>query len=366
MFRVIRPSSLDRIVRCPGSLGASDTAPKWVDEYDDTIARDEGTACHWLSERVILDDEIVTVGDKAPNGVALTTEMFDAAFLYKSVIDAWGVAFNIERPTAVPQLPYTHGTPDADGWCAKTRTVYLADLKFGHRTIEVWPNWQLLPYMLGIADSLGQDYRTVTFNVTIVQPRKFHKDGVVRTAIIRGDSPELAVMIEAARQAIAEALSATPRLFPGKQCMHCPGRGRCAALRSQVADGIYVDAHDLTLSQAENELAYLERQASLLDAYISGLRVQVEHAIRNGALSTKYELRKSAGRLAWAPDSANNVRTLAKLMGVNVDKPSELITPTQAIKLMGPETVNIFARRSAGALELAPVDIEITKRKFEK
>ena len=367
MFRVIRPSGMDRTIKCPGSLAANDNAPSWADEYDNTTARDEGTACHWLAERVCLDDEIVTVGDKAPNGITTDAGMFDAAFLYRDTLRGWGThRIHIEQSVAVPQLPYTAGTPDAFAWDAANRIIYLADLKYGYRLVDVLPNWQLLCYMLGIADWLGQDWRTVTFNLTIVQPRRYHIAGPVRSAIVRGDSEQLATMVGVARQAIEEALSPAPRMFPGNQCKHCPGRARCTALQNAVADGVYVDAHDLTFSQAENELAYLQRQSVLLEAYISGLKAQVEHGIRNGATSTKYELRRSAGRLAWDADAADKIRALARHMGVKVDKAPELITPTQAAKLMGSDAVNMFARRSPGSLELAATDIEIHKRIFGK
>lgn len=366
MFPLIRPSGADRLIKCSGSLAASANAPEWADEYDDTTARDEGTACHWLGERVCLDDEIVTVGDKAPNGIATDADMFDAAFLYRDTLRGWGLPVYLERPVAVPQLPYTAGTPDAFAWDATNRIIYLADLKYGYRLVDVWPNWQLLCYMLGIADWLGQDWRTVTFNLTIVQPRRFHEAGPVRSAIVGGSDEQMAVMVEALRIAINEAMAPNAPLLPGPHCRHCPGRARCTALQNAVADRVYVDSHDLTFPQAEQELAYLERHAVLLDAYISGLRAQVEHGLRGGAVSQRYELSRRAGRLAWDAGSADKVRTLARLMGVTVDKPAELITPTQAVKLLGEETVNIYARRSPGSLELRMTDIAAMKRIFGK
>jgi hypothetical protein len=86
--------------------------------------------------------------------------------------------------------------------------------------------------------------------------------------------------------------------------------------------------------------------------------------MKRGQPSQHWELKPAAGRLKWRPESAERVRTISKLLGVNTDKPAELITPTQAKPLLGEDLVNMLAERPNGALKLVPADAQFWARIF--
>lgn len=361
----IRPSSLARIVACPASLQVSDGAPSYMDdEYTDNTTREEGTACHWLAHQNALG-VTVPAGTLAPNEVEVDGAMQAASDLYLANINKWqSPQVSFEVPLQVPLIPNCSGTPDAAA-LGIGNTVHVADLKYGFKVVDVWPNYQLAAYGIAKAAAHGLPLEACTYHLTIVQPRRWHRAGPVQSALVGG--AEMLKVVQQAASAAQEALGPNPAYRPGTHCKHCPGRTRCKALRDgEVVDNLFVDPHDLPFEAAEQELAFLERRAGMLDAYISGLRQQVEHGLRNGQRSSKYELRKQSGALEWIPGTEAQVRALASLCKVNVDKPADLITPTQARDKLGEQIVNIYSRRKPGASKLVPVDAEIWKRIFNK
>lgn len=344
----IRPSSLGRIVACPGSLMAAAGAPAWHDAYSDNTAREEGTACHQLAEHT-LNGEPLEVAD---NGVVIDDAMRAAVALYIGHLNTINACPEIELPLEIPQLGDCRGTADAVAF--EGTHIHIVDLKYGFRQVEVWPNYQLIAYALGAAYHRGIGWRQTTYTLTIVQPRGYHRGGPIRSVTVTGE--ELAQHVDAITTAIGNARSEKPTYSAGPQCGHCPARARCPTLRSVAMYDVVTDPYDLTLEQAETELQYLQSIVELQQCYIEGLKSQVEHAIRNGTPSRYYSLESTPGRREWLPGAAKKIEVLAELEGVNVTKPKEIITPTQAKKVLGEIIVNQFSHQKPSPLKLVKFD----------
>lgn len=352
----IRPSAASRIVACPGTIRVCADAPAWMDEDGDNTVREEGTACHWVAFEAARGN-MPAIGTLAPNAVPVDRGMHDAANLYIATVNRWQTpTVWFERPLPVPQVPECGGTPDVFSIDHKRKIIYIADLKYGYRIVEVFPNYQLILYALAvIAFFYLSDLTGWQIHFTIVQPRRWHVQGPVRTYIATW--PELAPIVETMRQKLALALLPDAPLVPGKHCEWCPGRARCNALRQTVLDEFVCDPHDLPFDAAERELQFLQSRLETLEAYISGLAAQVEHGLRNGENSERFEMARTTGRRVWkSAEDEQAARNIAKLMGVNIEKTPELITPTQAMEKMPPEIVNMFAHREPGAVKLIPLD----------
>lgn len=368
----IRPSAAARIVACPGSVRVSDGAPSWIDEYSDPTIRDEGTACHEFAAHKLLTG-CSPAGQIASNGVACDTPMLDAIFMYENAIQALRMhKYWIERPLIVPGIPNCGGTPDVFGWQIELQadgtTRYLidvCDLKYGFRIVPVWPNFQLAPYGVAACAELGLDISQVLFRFTIVQPRRWHPAGPVRQVRVTGEQ----VMALMQQISHAVALSDTPLapLNTGEQCDYCPGRARCTGLQNRVTSVGFGDANDLTLGEAEQELKFLLGHKAAVEARITGLSAQVEHAItKKGARSNLFEMQSTSGKLEWKPDTVEQVRALAtRLLHAEIEKKAELITPTQAIRLVGKDFVNTFAAKVPGARKLVLADPTKWAKRFE-
>jgi len=335
-----------------------------------------GHAAHWVSsERFGGRDPLP--GTLAPNGVVVDEEMAEAADVYvddvRQTLGVNGLPFLVvEQPIEIPRVhPLNWGTPDAWAYVASTRTLFIWDFKFGHGYVDVYENWQLLNYVAGILDRKGLDgfeEQKTRVVMRVVQPRNYHRDGPVRewsanAADLRGYFNKLATAAEV-------ATGPTPPARVGEHCEHCPGRHACPALQAagykladvvRVAPPLELDDHAAAL-----ELMFLERAEAILGARISGLKAQVERRLRDGAPMPFYGLEQTFGRLAWTKP-ADEVFILGELFGVELRKPAEPITPTQAKKLGIDEAVlSAYAERPRTGVKLVADSTHKAKKVFGK
>lgn len=344
------PSALSRIIACPGSLRACAQSPDWMDEYSDNTVREEGTACHHFAYLQCLGQPS-KIGDVAPNGVKCDADMQSAGEMYMRAINttSQGAPVYFERTLAVPGVGM--GTPDAHA--VHGNHIYIWDLKYGFRVVDAWPNYQLIAYAMAVCEAYGLNFEDCTFHFCIVQPRRWHVAGPVRNHIAMGhEVMRYALQIIAA---VHLAKSDAPPLQPGKHCEWCPGRAECKALRSDALETVVAMPEALPFEAAETELLFLRQYQAKLAAYISGLEIQIEHGLKTGARSTKFEMRRSQGRRVWTdPDKA---RILAQFAGVNIEKKPDLITPKQAFDAgMPAEFVNLYSGREPGKVTLEIAD----------
>jgi len=361
----LRPSAAAVWVICPGMLRMS--AGVVFDDADPTV-REEGTACHLAAHNQCIGQP-VAVGTIAPNGVEIDGDMLEACGLYQSAIAAWPTAAPryFETPTHCADIhPECGGTPDVFAWCPVTRTIYLGDLKYGYRPVHAYANWQLLCYVSGVMRHFGlqaHDVERVEF--MIVQPRAYGRDPV-QSAVM--PMHEVLQYWETLRNAALQAVALDSVCVTNSACLDCEGRHQCPALRSaalRVLDAAHAATPEaLPFAAAENELRVLTWARGIVDARISGLEQQVKHGMTNGQRAMHWDLEPSTARLRWRDGVAEQVRAIGKLTGANIEKPSELITPTQAKKLLGENLVNMLAERPPGALKLVPSDAQKWARIF--
>ena len=338
-------------------------APAWMDEEGDNTVREEGTACHHFAHLAAIGQP-ANIGDIAPNSIAFDVDMRDAVAWYLDAINKWSapqISFEVKLP--VPGIG--EGTPDAAaiGWFNGVPCIYIADLKYGYRTVDVWPNFQLILYSFAVARAHGLDISQCYVSMTIVQPRRWHHAGIVRTAFVRGS--ELVQYVTQAIAAVALARQPDAPLKPGKHCDYCPGRAQCQALRNDVLNEVVAMPEALPFEYAESELLHLRKYSEKLAAYMSGLEAQIEHGIKSGKRSTKFEMRKAQGRKVWTDPA--KIKALAKLIGVNIEKPADLITPNQAFAAGLPaEFINTYATRAHGKTTLEIADSSKWAKVFGK
>lgn len=361
----IRPSAGARIVACPGSVRVSEGAPEWIDEYNDPTVREYGTAGHEFAATFLTTGNLPKVGQVATNGVAADAEMIECISAYAEYLRSLMCAdWRVE--TGVFVNSNCGGTPDFFGWQLQANGRWLldiADLKLGYKIVPTWPNYQLAPYAVGVAKFLGMRVADCDFRFSIVQPRRWHPSGTIRSAVVSGEKVlEVYAVFE---RACDLALGPLPPLNPGANCAYCPGRARCSALPDTVQSVGFGDGNDLQHEEAERELKFLLAHKEMLEARITGLSAQVEHGLRNGKPQRLFELQSDSSRLKWDESKIAAVRMIAKLKGVNIEKEPELITPTQAKKILGEDVVSQMAYRASGAKKLVLADPARWAQRFE-
>lgn len=362
----LRPSSAATWLRCHGYIALTHGLAELEDE-DDTV-REEGTACHWLAHQR-SQGFTVPAGTQAPNSVHITEEMQDAVDLYFAAVAAWGVGAWFELPVWCKRIhAECGGTLDVGAVDWERKVLYVGDLKFGYRFVDVVENPQLTCYIVGLAERLGivvdLDW---SIEFMIVQPRSFHREGTVRRW--RVPFTDLRTMVNHLSNAAHAAMQANATCTINNGCKRCAANARCETLHAGSLDGVEVSLaatpHDLPFAAAENELRMMQRARDILDARVTGLEQQVMHGMRKGAASRHFSMEQSLGRKAWKEGAEPTIRNLGQLYGVQVTKDT-LITPTQAEKLLPPATLLKYSHRPHGAMKLTPIETTRVHRALSK
>lgn len=368
---ILAPSALAITMACSGSVQLSRLYPEVSDSQDAM----EGTASHWAGSEQ-LDGQLVDVGQVAPNGITLDVDMVEGADLYvQAVRDIVPVGGHVEQRVDITFIhPLMWGTPDFWYFDPVQRILYVFDYKYGRRFVEVFENWQLIAYAAGIINTLDLDDLTISVHFTIVQPRSYHRDGPVRTWRVRGDAlrPLINKIAGAAEAAVLHDGTFNPRALcrvnPG--CRDCTGRRACVTLQTAgMADVDLAGApipFDLPPAAVGAELRMIQHAIANLTARASGLEEQAKAAMMSGTDVPWFRLENSQGREKWTKPT-REVLALGALLGLDLAKPAEAITPTQARKLGLPaQLTTTYAGRSAGEMKLVPDDGHKARKAFSQ
>lgn len=382
----LAPSSAFRWVRCALSASLEAAYP----ETEASPSSLEGSAGHWVVER-LLRGTPVAVDMQAPNGVAVTQEMLEAAELVQEDIVTtlgpdWAKLLVIEQPVQIPRIHPTHnwGTPD---YHAGTRMangricLHVWDFKFGYGVVEAFENWQMIDYAAGLLGHMGANDQETVVEIIVIQPRAFHREGPVRRW--RVAASDLRPYFNILENQAGLALMPNPPAVPTPEgCANCTGRGHCEALMragGQAADkGGQYGALDLSPHALGLEARMLKRAQALLNARVSGLDAQIEASIKRGILVPFWATESVPGRLTWAKPAAE-VMALGEMIGVKLWKDAEPVTPTQAkaaakrvakaAELPGDAyegLIDAYAVRPAGAVKLVADDGSKARLTFSK
>lgn len=364
----LAPSSAADTVQCPGSVTMRERYP----EDEDSEAAREGEAAHWVVEEMV-EGVIVPVGHAAPNGVIVSPEMIKGGHMMVADMQGmlganWRAMVKVEQtlPPDAALHPLCFGTPDA--FAIHGATIYLWDYKFGFSPVDVRENWQLIVYLALLFKhlSLGDD-RQWRVRFAIVQPRDY-SGGERGVKVWEIGAHELRAHINVVRNAFAEALGPNPRLRVGPGCRNCSARHACPELQRagllEAELGQQAQPFDLSPGALGLELQMLERAIATLTARKTGLDAQAIRAIKAGAQVPGYAVSRGDGRVVWNKP-ANMVINTGKLLGFDLAKPPEPITPKQAMDLgMPAEIVGSWSESKPGAEKLVPDNGSLAARVF--
>lgn len=367
---LLPPSSAARRVQCNASLMMEALHPE-TEESDDAK---EGTASHELAAMMVrsyaragLEWPGNAVGRAASNGVIWSEESFEGALMYadhvREIMTRTGVfggpGLCIEQRVNIPRIhSESWGTPDLTLFDPSAGVLYVVDYKFGHRVVDVVENWQLIEYAIGRLDEItggnGLQDQHIRIVMTVVQPRAYHRKGPIRSWEVWGsDLRPYANTLEATE---AAALGPNPTTRTGPECLDCSARHACETLQQAAMGAIaYVGKPTPALLPPMAmglEKRLLEQAATLIKARLTGLDAQIEATIRSGQVVPGWGLEPGQTRQRWTVP-ADEVFTLGDMVGVNLRKPAEPVTPKQAIKAGIDETViNAYSETPSGAMKL--------------
>jgi hypothetical protein len=363
---IFAPSSAARRLQCPGSVLAEANYPEDTESEE---AR-EGTAAHWaLSE--MLNEQVIAVGQIAPNGVTLTAEMVDGAEMAYDYLCRELKPFGmlprqgqIEKKVTMERRihPQSFGTPDFYAWLTPKRLL-IADYKFGRRAVDAARNRQLIDYFAGICPP---DDSGIEVIFSIIQPRSFHIDGPIRRWVTAAD--ELRAEVNQSAHSCNLALRPEPPFAVGPECRDCRARHACPKLQAAAIEACematYTPPVNLTPQAIAREYRTLSRYSGLLKARLSGLEEQALALVASGAPLPGLRVERGRGVLRWKA-AADQVLAIGAMLGINIAKPPEPITPKQAIAAGVPEAaLGAIVEQTRGAASLVEDDGSLARDVF--
>lgn len=368
----LRPSSASRWVHCPGSVILEDQFQELDEEHGA-----EGTASHHAACELLQGRNMPYCGTQAPNGVVLDEMMLKSAQVYVDAVlsAAAGASLAVEMKLDIPQVhQQCGGTPDTWYYLPEPQELHIWDYKYGWGIVEAHENWQGICYALGALFYLAQYFRcdldVATRNtrviIHIVQPRPYHVLGPIREWRIDGGK----LLDYALRLAVAaqEATGKDPLCRTGSYCRYCLGRHACKA--AQVA-AMYsceyicgATPEVLSPEAIAVELATLKRCEEAVKLRRTGLEAQALAMLNKGLPVPGLGIENGSGRRSW-DKPVNEIIAVGDLLGLNLRKPLEVVTPTEARNKKLPEDViKALSSISSTGQKLVPTGNTLAARVF--
>lgn len=392
-------SASDRNFNCPGALALTKDLPETTSQ-----AADWGTVAHQIAETVLRNGQMTLSHlGKSYRGKAfefeVDDEMVECVDQYVDYVrERWRearggkmmgpteAALIIEQRFSLAGLnpPFdAGGTADAVIYFPAEKLLEVVDLKTGQgNTIEVNENRQLRTYALGaLMSNGGLDVQQV--RSTIVQPRKPHKDGRIRSETFHvADLLEWTHELLAAMKRSALAMKAAPTplvkvsreldpdtgkafeqvcsaapadwvsayLTPGDHCKKtfCKAQGFCPALQKKVLDAaaVWFDDQDKPRlanspdSMSPEAIAQALDAADMIEGWLSAVRAYAHSQAEGGVTIPNYLLVESIGRRRWSNEGEAVKRLTEAGHDPYTRKP---VSPAQAEKLLGKKQASLIA-----------------------
>lgn len=312
-------------VKCPGWARMVAGLPR-----TDTFEADEGTCAHKLAERVLREDidPESMIGTELIKGISVTAEMVRHVDSYAGYVS--GHLISARAHGIEERFEFSaHTGCVVDSWVWDGSVLTVVDLKYGFGPVEAFRNHQLIIGAECVRRKLGVAPKC--YKLVIFQPRIGNVD-VWEPSTIAATVEELATSTEI-------AASPEPHTLSGGHCLYCDARHMCPAARGAALRGLDL-AHqsipvEMTPNQVSAEYDLMLEAERAIKARRSGLEAHLEGLLRSGQQVPGWMLKPSRGNLAWSiPES--EVLRIADHLGIELRKPVELITPTQAEALKFP------------------------------
>jgi len=347
--REIRCSSLDRYMKCPGFAQMTDTLPNLSNP-----AAEEGTAAGELLQAMLEQRSLKpNVTGVAKNGVRFDSDMyFHLGPIAQEILDKNVMISCEERVDWVPaQGVAIRGQFDISYIVGDT--LYIEDLKYGWKIVDVKENWQLIGYVIGKQIQMTYAKLEVPKYVsfTIHQPRPHHEEGRSRTVVLNRD--EITKYYYDICDRMKQIAAGSRELITGSHCKYCPAAAnRCPAISRSMYNGIAEVMYDfkqddLTEAEIAEQLRLLEDVSSLVKIKQDSLNDLACMKIKSGATIPGYGVEDKLGDRSWKSDVTPEA--IEVLTGLRIVE-QVIMSPAKAEKLGVDKKLvkDLVERRSTG------------------
>lgn len=342
----------------------------------DTEASRLGTAVHELASLLIMSQSVgeFTDWENLPmsNGIYVDAEMYECASVYAEDVlsansDHPSGDLRIEQTVACHTIhPECFGTPDASLWVPENKVLFIWDYKHGYDPIEVYQNEQLTVYLSGLLEYYRMVDLDMTIVMRIVQPRAFHRSGVIREWSF--NASQARNEINRLANAAQANVSGQGQCQTGEHCKYCKARYGCEAAVKAGMSMFEVCTSPIPMQMSNQAMglhySFLKRAEAHIKSQIAGFEAQVMGKLTNRESVEGWGLEDSYGFRKWNVP-AEDLFYAGDALGVDLRTEVKPITPAQAEKKGLPkDIVAMFAHSPKTGVALKPNDLTTASRRF--
>jgi len=301
-------------MNCPRSIKLKALVPK-VEESPHAA---EGTAAHELAEMCLRDslDPEDFIGLPI-DGFEVGEEMAEAVRVYVDFCRQFKGEAEIEKRF---NLGFIHkdifGTADFSVYNPDSKALSVVDYKHG-KGVVVSPEWnsQLMIYSLGA--SWGHD-DCEKISMTIVQPRAYHEDGVIRSWFI--DKKDLySWAFDVLRPAALRTEDENARIEAGAHCRFCKAIAICPAQSKRALEIAKTDFENPVLPDPEKmtpeQISKVIELSGAFSSWADRVRSYAKARLELGDEIPGFKLVERRSNRIWAPGNARVEDFLKEKLG---------------------------------------------------
>jgi hypothetical protein len=345
---ILSPANAGIWYYCNGSHVMQGDEPKQKSE-----SVRENIACHTVAAKclsayanmgtqTLLSNDFVN--KETFENVMVDQEMYEAAQMYVMDILKYCNLTGLIRFVHIEEnvhidgiFPGMTGYPDAWIYNPEALEIIIWKLEYNYGHVEVFENPELMTYIKGIMDTLridGISDQQLTIKMRVVQPRSYRNGPQTTEWIV--NAAELRPYFNSLANSAHTTMNKSGTCNPGLHCRKCRARNKCEAFTKTVYNGIDVITGIAEMNLKGNdlsvELKLIERIYKLVDYRYSALKTQAKIDILKGDILPDWKLEESYGRKRWRKDTdTSEVLMMGDAMGIDLRKPDNLDTPTQAL-----------------------------------
>lgn len=324
----LRPSNAAQWVACPASAALQAKYPRAEESRE---AADEG-----IKKHALVHQELLYLAKEKPyfppNPPGLEDVIFCVDYV-RNLVLLKPTRIGIEQKLNCGSI-YREMSGTCDFWCVIEGVLHVVDFKFGKTPVMAKNNVQLMIYANALLH-IAVGVRDIILH--IVQPNAIDGE-MVKTWELTTDADADLFKEEMLKikNSASDAMGDNPTARVGSQCRYCSGRAYCPALQKaamECAEDLELNAlpEEPNEQQINNELLYLEKVKQILTDRQTSLEALAIAKIKAGGQLSDFTLMPHYSHAQWNC-SVEEVIDLGKLYGINLQKPAEVLTPTQAKK----------------------------------
>jgi len=357
-------------MNCPASNRLSEGIPG----TGDTDYSREGTSAHKVLEMALTRHlDAGTWLDATIEGVLVTENMTEAVqvcvdYVRDLIATHPGAVLHVEQPISLAALnppADMFGTADIVIFAPVERTLFVVDYKHGQGyAVKAVGNPQLRYYGLGsliaIEKTVGTG-RLDTIELTIVQPRAVHGDGIIRSEHL--SYRDLANFADDILDAAHRTLDPKAQPKTGPHCRWCRAQAICPAQKSLAAATAQMDFSEETPppdveTLTMDQLIGIYDKATIIKAWLKAVEDKLFGELNAGRPVAGYKLVEKRAMRKWV-ENETLVRARLEEEGIAPADYLEtsLKSPPQVEKFVGKKPfmalADVVEKKSSGVL-LAP------------